>query len=44
MKGLLIKDFYMMLRYCRTFFIIAIVFEAAAAFLGDGMFLVAIHL
>ncbi len=41
MKGLLIKDFYMMLRYCRTFFIIAIVFEAAAAFLGDGMFLVA---
>ena len=41
MKGLLIKDYYMMMRYCRTFFLIVIAFEAAAAFLSDGVFLIA---
>ena len=40
MKGLIIKDYYMMMRYCRMFFFIVVVFELAAAFLGDGLFLI----
>lgn len=32
MKGLLLKDFYMMVKYCRSFLLIAVIFNLAAAF------------
>lgn len=38
MKGLLLKDFYMMKQYCRAFLLIAVVFIAASLFSGNKMF------
>lgn len=39
MKGLLLKDFYMMGRYCRSYFLVTAVF-IAVSFASESMFLV----
>lgn len=38
MKGLLLKDFYMMRKYCRSFLLVCAVFLAASFFNGDNTF------
>lgn len=38
MKGLLLKDFYMTVKYCRTFLIIIAVFIAASLIRNDNLF------
>lgn len=40
MKGLLLKDWYMMKKYCRAYLLIAIVFIAVSLFSNDNMFFV----
>lgn len=40
MKGLLLKDWYMLVKYCRMYFLIAIVFLATSLFNSENMFLV----
>lgn len=40
MKGLLLKDFYMLLKYCRMYFLISVVFIVLSAFGGDNYFLI----
>ena len=40
MRGLLLKDFYMMKRYCRSYLLIAIVFSIASLVGKDNMFFV----
>lgn len=39
MKSLLLKDFYMTLKYCRAFLLIIIVFLAVSVFGDNNMFL-----
>ena len=38
MKGLLLKDWYMMKKYCRAYLLIAVVFIAVSLFSDDNMF------
>ena len=40
MKGLLLKDWYMMKKYCRAYLLIAIVFITVSLFSNDNMFFV----
>ena len=40
MKGLLVKDWYMVKKYCRAYLLIAIVFIAISFFSNDNMFFV----
>lgn len=40
MKGLLLKDFYMTVKYCRTFLIIIAIFIAASLLKNDNLFFV----
>ena len=40
MKGLLLKDWYMMKKYCRAYLFIAVVFIAVSLFSNDNMFFV----
>ena len=40
MKGLLLKDWYMMKKYCRAYLLIAVVFNAVSLFSNDNMFFV----
>lgn len=40
MKGLLLKDFYMLKKYCRMYLIIAVVFIAASLASDDNLFFV----
>ena len=40
MKGLLLKDWYMMKKYCRSYLLIAVVFIAVSLFSSDNMFFV----
>lgn len=40
MKGLLLKDFYMLLKYCRMYFLISAVFIVLSAFGDDNYFLI----
>jgi len=40
MKGLLLKDWYMMKKYCRSYIFIATAFIALALFSNDNMFLI----
>ncbi|MBQ2745311.1 MAG: ABC-2 transporter permease [Lachnospiraceae bacterium] len=40
MKGLLLKDWYMMKKYCRSYLLIVIVFIAVSLFSNDNMFFV----
>ena len=40
MKGLLLKDWYMMKKYCRAYLLIAVVFIAVSLFSYDNMFFV----
>ena len=40
MRGLLLKDFYMMKKYCRTYLLIAIVFSVISLVGKDNMFFV----
>ena len=40
MKGLLLKDWYMMKKYCRSYLLIAIVFVTTSLFNSDNLFLV----
>lgn len=37
MKGLLLKDFYQLIKYCKMFFLIDIVFFAVAFFSGENL-------
>lgn len=39
MKGLLIKDFYMMKKYCRAYLLIAVVFIAVSFFAEEDLFM-----
>ncbi len=39
MKGLLLKDLYQMLRYCRGYLFMAVAFIAVSAFESDAMFI-----
>lgn len=39
MKGLLIKDFYMMKKYCRAYLLIAVVFIAVSFFAEENLFM-----
>lgn len=36
MKGLLLKDWYMMKKYCRAYLLIAVVFIAVSLFSNDN--------
>ena len=38
MKGLLLKDWYMMIKYCRAYFVLAIGFIAVSIFGSDNLF------
>ena len=40
MKGLLLKDWYVMKKYCRSYILIAVVFIAVSFFSNDNMFFV----
>ena len=40
MKGLLLKDWYMMKKYCRAYLLIAVVFIAVSLFSNDNVFFV----
>ncbi|MBE6885290.1 MAG: ABC-2 transporter permease [Ruminococcaceae bacterium] len=40
MKGLLLKDWYMMKKYCRSYLLIAVVFIAVSLFSNDNMFFI----
>ena len=40
MKGLLLKDWYMMKKYCRAYLLIAAVFIAASLFSNDNLFFI----
>lgn len=40
MKGLLLKDWYMMKKYCRSYILIAAVFIAVSFFSNDNMFFI----
>ena len=40
MKGLLLKDFYMMLKYCRTYLLMVMVFIAVSFFNGESLLFV----
>ena len=40
MKGLILKDWYMMKKYCRAYLLIAVVFIAVSLFSNDNMFFV----
>ena len=40
MKGLLLKDWYMMKKYCRAYLLIAVVFLAVSLFSNDNLFFV----
>ena len=40
MKGLLLKDWYMMKKYCRAYLLIAVVFIAVSLFSNDNIFFV----
>lgn len=40
MKGLLLKDWYMMKKYCRSYFLIAAVFIAVSLFGNDNLFFI----
>ena len=40
MKGLLLKDWYMMKKHCRAYLLIAVVFIAVSLFSNDNMFFV----
>jgi len=40
MKGLLLKDWYMMKKYCRAYLLIAVVFIAVSLFSNDSLFFV----
>lgn len=40
MKGLLLKDFYMLKKYCRAYLLIAVVFIAVSFFSTENMFFV----
>ena len=40
MKGLLLKDFYMAMKYCRTYVVIAVVFSLFSIW-GNTSFLIA---
>ena len=40
MKGLLLKDWYMMKKYCRAYLLITVVFIAVSLFSNDNMFFV----
>ena len=40
MKGLLLKDWYMMKKYCRSYILIATVFIAVSLFSNDNMFFI----
>ncbi len=40
MKGLLLKDFYQLTKYCRAYLAVALVFAAAAAVNNNMFFLV----
>ena len=39
MKGLLLKDFYMMKKYCRAYMLIAVVFIAVSFFAHENLFM-----
>lgn len=39
MKGLLLKDFYMMKKYCRAYMLIAVVFIAVSFFADENLFM-----
>ena len=39
MKGLLLKDFYMMKKYCRAYLLIAVVFIAVSFFAEENLFM-----
>ena len=39
MKGLLLKDFYMMKKYCRAYLLIAVVFLAVSFFTEENLFM-----
>lgn len=39
MKGLLMKDFYMMKKYCRAYLLIAVVFIAVSFFVEEDLFM-----
>lgn len=40
MKGLLLKDWYMMTKYCRSYLLIAVVFIAVSLFNNENLFMV----
>lgn len=40
MKGLLLKDFYTVIKYCRAFFVIMLVFVVAACFENNSVFVI----
>ena len=40
MKGLLLKDFYMMKKYCRAYFLITVVFIAVSFFAEENLFVI----
>ncbi len=40
MKGLLLKDWYMMKKYCRSYLLIAVIFMAVSLFNEDNLFFV----
>ena len=44
MKGLLLKDWYMMKQYCRTYPVIAVAFMALSLVDSDNLFLSLIHI
>ncbi len=39
MKGLLLKDFYMTVKYCRAYLLIVVVFTAVSFFSADNLFI-----
>lgn len=40
MKGLLLKEYYMIAKYCRAFLLIVVVFLAVSFFSSDNMFFI----
>lgn len=43
MKGLLLKDWYMMRKYCRSYLLIAAVFIAVSLYSNDNLFFIFIN-
>ena len=40
MRGLLLKDLYMMAKYCRAYLLMAVVFVAVSLFSSDNLFFI----